>query len=53
VLEKALAGKTWDGKEVVLKAFVKFASQAQKLWQGNKQLNDSMKVSLVLRTLYI
>ncbi|KAF4163307.1 hypothetical protein CNMCM6936_000934 [Aspergillus lentulus] len=44
VLEKALAGKTWDGKEVVLKAFVKFASQARKLWQENKQLSDSMKV---------
>ncbi|KAH3247679.1 hypothetical protein KXW31_001125 [Aspergillus fumigatus] len=44
VLEKALAGKTWDGKEAVLKAFMKFASQAQKLWQENKQLSDSMKV---------
>ncbi|EAW15874.1 ECM29 family proteasome component [Aspergillus fischeri NRRL 181] len=44
VLEKALAGKTWGGKEAVLKAFVKFASQAQKLWQENKQLSDSMKV---------
>lgn len=44
VLEKALAGKTWDGKEVVLKAFVKFAGQAKKLWQEKKQLSDSMKV---------
>ena len=44
VLEKALAGKTWEGKEVVLKAFVKFAGQAKKLWQEKKQLSDSMKV---------
>ncbi|EAW11143.1 ECM29 family proteasome component [Aspergillus clavatus NRRL 1] len=44
VLERALAGKTWDGKEVVLKAFVKFAGQAQKLWEEDKQLSDSMKV---------
>ncbi|BCR84994.1 ECM29 family proteasome component [Aspergillus chevalieri] len=43
VLEKALAGKTWEGKEAVLKAFVKFAGQAKKLWQEKKQFSDSMK----------
>lgn len=45
VLEKALAGKTWEGKEVVLKAFVKFAGQAKRLWQEKKPLSDSMRVS--------
>ncbi|KAL4896414.1 proteasome component [Aspergillus ambiguus] len=44
VLEKALAGKTWEGKETVLKAFVKFASQAKQLWREFPQLSNTMKV---------
>ncbi|KAL4776227.1 proteasome stabiliser-domain-containing protein [Aspergillus nidulans var. acristatus] len=44
VLEQALAGKTWDGKENVLKAFVRFASQARKLWHEQPQLRELMKV---------
>lgn len=44
VLEKALAGKTWEGKETVLKAFVKFASQAKMLWSERPELSNSMKV---------
>ncbi|KAL4975768.1 proteasome stabiliser-domain-containing protein [Aspergillus desertorum] len=43
VLERALAGKTWDGKENVLKAFVRFASQARKLWHEEPQLGELMK----------
>ncbi|KAE8376836.1 proteasome stabiliser-domain-containing protein [Aspergillus bertholletiae] len=43
VLEKALAGKTWDGKETVLQAFMKFASQAKKLWLEKPQIGDAMK----------
>ncbi|KAL2864567.1 ECM29 family proteasome component [Aspergillus lucknowensis] len=43
VLERAVAGKTWDGKENVLKAFVHFASQAKKLWQEHPQLGELMK----------
>ncbi|KAA8652260.1 hypothetical protein EYZ11_004591 [Aspergillus tanneri] len=43
VLEKAMAGKTWEGKETVLKAFVKFASQARSLWLEKPQLGDAMK----------
>lgn len=31
-LEKALGGKTWEGKEVVLYAFVKFVETGRKLW---------------------
>lgn len=42
VLEKALVGKTWVGKEVVLKAFVKFTSQAKCLWQEEK-IGNSIK----------
>lgn len=44
VLERALAGKTWEGKEVVLKALVKFSGQAQKLWQDKEELRSLMKV---------
>lgn len=47
VLEKALVGKTWVGKEVVLKAFVKFTSQAKCLWQEEK-IGNSIKVGLPL-----
>jgi proteasome component ECM29 len=44
VLERALAGKTWEGKEKVLEAFVRFASQAKKLWEERPQLGELMKV---------
>lgn len=44
-LEMALAGKTWDGKEAVIQAFVRFAGQARALWQEKKHLSDLMKVS--------
>ncbi|PWY76365.1 proteasome component [Aspergillus sclerotioniger CBS 115572] len=43
VLEKALAGKTWDGKEVVLEAFTKFSSQAKRLWQEKPTFSETMK----------
>lgn len=44
ILVKALAGKTWEGKEVVLKAFVRFTGQAKDLWQ-EQQTYNAMKVS--------
>ncbi|CEN61536.1 hypothetical protein ASPCAL08190 [Aspergillus calidoustus] len=43
VLDRALAGKTWEGKEKVLEAFVRFASQAKKLWEERPQLGELMK----------
>jgi proteasome component ECM29 len=45
VLEKALAGKTWDGKEVLLTALVKFARAAQALWTARPELGALLKVS--------
>lgn len=51
ILEKALAGKTWEGKENVLKAFVRFAGQAKKLWREQPQLGVLMKVSLLFSLL--
>ncbi|KAJ5083817.1 hypothetical protein N7456_013244 [Penicillium angulare] len=43
VLVKALAGKTWEGKEVVLKALVKFAGQGKKLWTETPEQSELMK----------
>ncbi|RAH83393.1 proteasome component [Aspergillus japonicus CBS 114.51] len=43
VLEKALAGKTWDGKEVVLKAFARFIKQAKRLWEAKPQFAEATK----------
>jgi proteasome component ECM29 len=43
-LEKALSGKTWEGKEVVLTALVKFARSAQALWTARPDLSELMKV---------
>lgn len=34
VIEKALAGKTWEGKEVVLEAFAQFVENARLFYQG-------------------
>jgi len=33
VLDKALSGKSWDGKEVVLEAFVRFVERAEEYWK--------------------
>ena len=49
-LEKALAGKTWEGKEDVLKAFVKFVGKSKSLWTSKKEYGESMKVRQI--TLY-
>ncbi|KAJ5913485.1 hypothetical protein N7504_002368 [Penicillium tannophilum] len=43
VLEKALAGKTWEGKEVVLTALVKFARQGKALWTERPDQGELMK----------
>ncbi|KAJ5085652.1 hypothetical protein N7532_010423 [Penicillium argentinense] len=47
VLEKALAGKTWDGKEVLLTALVKFARSAQALWTARPELGELLKTIAV------
>ncbi len=43
-LEKALSGKSWDGKEKVLKAFVEFISKAKSFWQASSEFEAKMKV---------
>jgi proteasome component ECM29 len=38
VLEKAIAGKTWDGKEVVLKAFTAFVKAASQYYKEETEV---------------
>lgn len=52
VLEKALSGKTWEGKEVLLTALVKFARAATALWAERADLGELLKVSVDHRVLY-
>jgi proteasome component ECM29 len=45
VLEKALAGKSWEGKEEVLRAFVRFTRNSRQLWGGARmEIGNEMKV---------
>ncbi|KAJ4344658.1 proteasome component M29 [Didymosphaeria variabile] len=37
-LDKAMGGKTWDGKEIVLEAFVRFIERGQSLWKEDKKV---------------
>jgi proteasome component ECM29 len=37
-LDKAMGGKTWDGKETVLEAFVRFIERGQSLWKEDKNV---------------
>ena len=46
-LEKAIGGKTWDGKEEVLEAFVTFAKHSE-FQKCNPQIADRMKVCVTL-----
>jgi proteasome component ECM29 len=36
VLDKALSGKSWEGKEVVLEAFVRFVERSEAYWQAGE-----------------
>lgn len=48
VLEKALAGKSWEGKEEVLKAFVRFTRNSRQFWGPRTEIGDQMKVGWCL-----
>jgi proteasome component ECM29 len=45
VLDKALAGKSWEGKEVVLEAFVRFVERGEGYWkaEGNAGVAREME----------
>ncbi|QIX00250.1 hypothetical protein AMS68_005767 [Peltaster fructicola] len=42
VIEKALAGKTWDGKEVVLEAFVQFVEHARSFYENKSDVASAI-----------
>lgn len=47
-LEKAQGGKTWEGKETVLKAFVKFVESARPYWESHPDVASAInKVGLL------
>jgi proteasome component ECM29 len=37
VLDKALAGKSWEGKEVVLEGFVRFVERSESYWKADEE----------------
>lgn len=37
-LDKAMSGKTWDGKEIVLEAFVRFVERGDSFWKEDKKV---------------
>lgn len=37
-LDKAMGGKTWDGKEIVLEAFVRFVEKSGDLWKEETKI---------------
>ncbi|KAL5412176.1 hypothetical protein PMIN04_009962, partial [Paraphaeosphaeria minitans] len=46
-LDKAMGAKTWDGKEIVLEAFVRFVERGESLWKEDKKVAKQMeKVAL-------
>ncbi|OAL70156.1 hypothetical protein A7D00_5686 [Trichophyton violaceum] len=46
-LEKALEGKTWDGKDKVLEALVKFSSLSKAFLKGRSDIKDRMKTIVI------
>jgi proteasome component ECM29 len=43
VLDKALAGKSWEGKEVVLEAYVRFVERAEAYWKGDVDVAKALE----------
>ncbi|KAK4986026.1 proteasome component M29 [Elasticomyces elasticus] len=46
-LEKALSGKTWEGKEHVLQAFVRFVETGGQLWKTQPAIADKITQIIV------
>lgn len=42
-LERALGGKTWDGKEVLLPAFAKFVETSKSFWSTNEKVAQAIE----------
>ncbi len=48
VLEKALSGKSWEGKEVVLEAFVRFVERSETYWQAEENKDIAKQLEKVV-----
>lgn len=46
VVQEALDGKTWDGKEEIVKVYPKFVKQARPLWSDPKTTQQMKKIAL-------
>jgi proteasome component ECM29 len=46
LMQSALDGKTWDGKEEIIKVYPKFARQAQSLWGDSKTSQQMRKIAI-------
>lgn len=46
-LDKALGGKSWDGKEVVLQAFARFVERGGAFWKTRQDVADQIKRVIV------
>jgi proteasome component ECM29 len=47
-LVKALAGKSWEGKEIVLRALAKFVEDVKPFWENDEQIRSEV-TKIVLR----
>ncbi|KAI4699729.1 hypothetical protein J4E81_004757 [Alternaria sp. BMP 2799] len=47
VLDKALSGKSWEGKEVVLEAFVRFVERSESYWQAEENKDVAKQLEKV------
>ncbi|KKZ64834.1 hypothetical protein EMCG_09282 [[Emmonsia] crescens] len=47
IIEKAVAGKTWEGKETVLEGFIKFSRKSKALWAQRSDVRDQIKAIVV------
>ncbi|EXJ65111.1 hypothetical protein A1O7_01451 [Cladophialophora yegresii CBS 114405] len=46
LMQSALDGKTWDGKEAIIKVYPKFVQQAQSLWADSKTSQQMRKIAI-------
>lgn len=46
VVQEALEGKTWEGKEEIIKVYPKFVRQAQALWGDDKASQQMRKIAV-------
>ncbi|PGG99303.1 hypothetical protein AJ79_08570 [Helicocarpus griseus UAMH5409] len=47
IIEKAVGGKTWEGKETVLGGFVKFSRKSKSFWSNRSDIRDQIKVIVI------